>query len=244
MQHHNNKIDDRGDINASRDDVPTVTELTGAIDTFDKPRLRGWLHAGAALTSVATGVVLVSIAGVFVSTRAAWSTAVYAVTILALFSISAAYHRLNWSPRGAAAMKRLDHCMIFIFIAGTYTPLAVLALPRSSGHILLVVVWSGAAAGVALKMIWPHAPRWLGVPLYIGLGWAAVFVLPDIGHRAGAAVLTLIIIGGVAYSLGGLIYATKRPTLYPTTFGFHEAFHATTIIAATCHYVAIWLILF
>jgi hemolysin III len=223
-------------------DVPTVTDIV-AVLTETKPRMRGWLHAGAAVTSIVTGVVLVAVAGSLKGWQAGWSTAVYAVTILALFSISALYHRVSWGPRGHAVMRRLDHSMIFVFIAGTYTPIAVLALPHRTGEIVLVVVWSGAALGVLLKMLWPAAPRWVGVPLYIALGWTAVFVLPDILHGAGAAALVLIIVGGLAYTVGGIAYATKRPNPFPATFGFHEVFHACTIVAATCHYIAIWLVL-
>ncbi len=228
-------------------DVPTASDTTAALTTPLgplKPRMRGRLHAGAAVASVATGVVLVAVVAALKSWQAGTSTAIYAVTVLGLFTVSGLYHRRDWRPRGRAVMKRLDHSMIFVFIAGTYTPIAVLALPAAAGHVVLLIVWAGAAAGVALKMLWPTAPRWVGVPLYIALGWTAVFVFPDIARGAGAAALALIIIGGVAYTLGALVYATKRPNPYPATFGFHEVFHACTLIAATCHYLAIWLIVF
>ncbi|MCW2523281.1 MAG: channel protein hemolysin family [Frankiales bacterium] len=209
-----------------------------------KPRMRGWLHAGAAAVSIITGVVLVVVAATVKSTPAFVSTAVYSVTIFALFGVSGLYHRLTWGPTGQAVMKRLDHSMIFVFIAGTYTPVAVLALPRSTATVVLLVVWSGACAGVLLKLSWPGSPRWVGVPLYLCLGWVAVFVLPELLRGGGTGALVLIALGGLAYTVGGLAYAFKRPNPFPATFGYHEVFHACTIVAATCHYIAIWLIVF
>jgi hemolysin III len=209
-----------------------------------KPRLRGWLHAGAAVVSVVTGAVLVAMAFALRSGGAGLATAVYSVTILSLFSVSGLYHRLEWGARGRAVMKRLDHSMIFVFIAGTYTPIAVLALPPTTRDAVLATVWSGAALGVVLKTAWPAAPRWLAVPLYVALGWVGVFVFPDLLHGGGVAALVLIIAGGVAYTLGAVAYGTKRPDPFPATFGFHEVFHACTIVAALCHYLAIWFVLF
>jgi hemolysin III len=161
-----------------------------------------------------------------------------------LFGTSALYHRRNWNPRGHAVMKRLDHAMIFVFIAGTYTPIAVLTLPRAVAVAVLAVVWSGAAFGVVLQTAWPHAPRWLAVPCYVALGWVAVFVFPDLLHSAGVAAFTLIAVGGVIYSLGAVVYGFKRPDPWPGTFGFHEIFHLCTLVAALCHYIAIWLAVF
>jgi hemolysin III len=138
----------------------------------------------------------------------------------------------------------MDHSMIFIFIAGTYTPLCVLLLPGRTATILLTVVWLGALGGVALKLVWPHAPRWASAPLYIALGWAAVWVLPDIARRGGVAPLVLMIVGGVMYTVGAIFYALRRPNPWPTVFGHHEFFHACTLIAATCHHIAIYFALF
>jgi hemolysin III len=224
--------------------VPTVTELVAALVEPAKPRMRGWLHAGAAVASVVTGVALVAVAAALRSWHAGIPTAVYAVTILGLFGVSGLYHRLTWGPTGHSVMKRLDHSMIFVFIAGTYTPIAVLALPHHTAVVVLIVVWSGAFAGALMKLVWPGTPRWVGVPIYIGLGWVAAFILPSLLRGGGVAALVLIAIGGLAYTLGGIAYAFKRPDPYPATFGFHEVFHACTIVAATCHYIAIWLILF
>jgi hemolysin III len=141
-------------------------------------------------------------------------------------------------------MSRLDHSMIFVFIAGTYTPFALLAMPPRTGRIVLAVVWIGAVAGVLLKVAWIGAPRGLTVPIYLGLGWVAAFVLPDLLRHGGVAALVLIAAGGVIYTLGGIVYAVRRPDPVPHVFGFHEVFHACTVVAALCHYVAIWLVLY
>jgi len=209
-----------------------------------KPRLRGWLHAYAAAISILTGSVLVAVAATMRGSSAGSTTGVYAATVTLLFGTSALYHRLNWKPRAHAVMKRLDHAMIFVFIAGTYTPIAVLTLPRGTAIAVLTVVWTGAAFGVVLQTTWPHAPRWLAVPCYVALGWVAVFVFPDLLHNAGVAAFVLIATGGLIYNLGALVYGLKRPNPWPGTFGFHEIFHLCTLAAALCHYVAIWLAVF
>jgi hemolysin III len=209
-----------------------------------KPRLRGWLHAYAAAISIVTGATLIAVAAALRGGPAIVTTAIYSATVTLLFGTSALYHRLNWSPRARAVMKRLDHSMIFVFIAGTYTPIAVLSLPRSSAIAVLIAVWTGALFGVALQTTWRSAPRWLSAPCYIALGWVAAFVMPDLLHNAGVAAFTLIITGGVVYTLGAVVYALKRPNPAPGTFGFHEVFHLCTLVAATCHYVAVWLAVF
>ena len=207
--------------------------------------MRGWLHFWSFCVSVATGATLIAVAGATVSLKAALATSVYSLTILGLFGVSALYHRRNWlSARARTLMKRLDHSMIFVFIAGTYTPFALLALPGSTGTIVLSVVWGGALLGVALKMAWPHAPRWLGVPIYIALGWVAVFVLPDLLHHAGIASFVLLLAGGALYTAGAVFYGTKWPNPWPKVFGYHEFFHAATVLAAICHYIAIWFALY
>ncbi len=221
---------------------PTVAFATAVAEL--KPRLRGWLHAYAAAISIATGVILVAVAAVARGGPAGATTAVYAATVTLLFGTSALYHRLNWSPRGHAVMKRLDHSMIFVFIAGTYTPIATLTLPRGSAIAVLVVVWTGAVFGVLLQSAWPTSPRWLAVPCYVALGWVAVFVMPQMLHNAGVAALTLIVAGGAIYTLGAVVYGVKKPNPVPGVFGFHEVFHLCTLVAATCHYVAIWLAVF
>jgi hemolysin III len=141
-------------------------------------------------------------------------------------------------------MRRLDHSMIFLFIAGTYTPVAALAMESATTRWVLIVVWAGALAGVVLKMLWPHAPAWVGVPIYIALGWVAVFVIPDMLAVGGVAALVLLLTGGLLYTVGGVFYATHWPNPWPRTFGYHEFFHAATVLAAICHHIAIWLLLF
>ncbi len=219
--------------------------LPGSVPPSVKPRLRGWLHLWTFVVALAAGATLVSLAGSMVSGEAAAACGVYSGTVLGLFGISALYHRRSWSTvRARTLMKRLDHAMIFLFIAGTYTPFAVLALPPTTGLVILAVVWTGALGGVVLKVARPHAPRWVGVPFYLALGWVAVFVLPDLLERGGVAALVLLLVGGGFYSLGALCYAFRRPVGWPATFGYHEFFHAATVIAAICHYVAIWLVLY
>lgn len=210
-----------------------------------KPLLRGWLHYWSFLVAIAAGATLVVMAAATVSARAAIGTSVYSATVLGLFGVSALYHRRHWiSSRTRSLMKRLDHSMIFLFIAGTYTPFALLAMPARSGAVVLAVVWSGALAGVALKLAWPHSARWLSITIYIALGWVAVFVLPDLLSGAGVAALVLLLIGGLFYTLGAICYATRWPDPWPRVWGHHEFFHAATVIAATCHYIAIWLTLY
>jgi hemolysin III len=192
---------------------------------------------------MAGGTLVASAAGE--SARAGIATAVYALTVCGVFGVSATYHRVHWQTvRARIWMKRADHSMIFLFIAGSYTPFAMLALPPSTGRPLLAVVWAGALAGVALKMLWPTAPRWVGVPLYLLLGWAIVPVAGQLVREVGWAPLVLLAVGGVLYSVGAVLYATKWPNPWPDTFGHHEFFHAGTVVAALCHYVAVWLVVF
>jgi hemolysin III len=209
-----------------------------------KPRLRGWLHAYAALISVATGAALIAVTAAVKGGAPAATTSIYAATVTLLFGTSALYHRLNWGERARAVMKRLDHSMIVVFIAGTYTPIAALTLPRDAAIAVLIAVWTGALFGVALQLSWPSAPRWLAAPCYVALGWVAAFVMPDLLHNGGVATFVLIAVGGAVYTLGAVVYATKRPNPWPGTFGFHEVFHACTLVAAVCHYVAVWLAVF
>ncbi|MFG3553996.1 hemolysin III family protein [Micromonospora sp. NPDC047557] len=209
-----------------------------------KPRMRGWLHTYAFFVAVVSGIVLCSIA----ATRPGWaplvSCVIYSLTVCGLFGTSALYHRRVWSERGYQVMRRLDHCMIFVFIAGTYTPLCVMLLSTRQATIMLALVWGGALGGVALKLVWPHAPRWVSAPLYLALGWVAVAMLPDILHGGGVTALVLLIVGGAIYSVGAVFYALRRPNPWPTVFGHHEFFHACTLLAALCHHIAIYFALF
>jgi hemolysin III len=209
-----------------------------------KPRMRGWLHTYAFFVALVAGIVLCSIA----ATRPGWaplvSCAIYSLTVCGLFGTSALYHRRVWSERGYQVMRRMDHCMIFVFIAGTYTPLCTMLLSTRQATIMLALVWGGALGGVALKLVWPHAPRWVSAPLYLALGWVAVAMLPDILHGGGVTALVLLIVGGAIYSVGAVFYALRRPNPWPTVFGHHEFFHACTLLAALCHHVAIYFALF
>jgi len=220
----------------------SLAEAVSPPTILDRPRLRGWLHVWAFGISVVAGIVLVSVAGVTRGGPTAMATSVYALTVSLLFGTSAVYHRVSWStPARRALVARLDHSMIFLFIAGTYTPFALLAMPERTGRVVLAVVWAGAVGGVLLKTSWITAPRWLTVPIYLALGWVAVFVLPELLSHGGLAALVLIIIGGLLYTAGGVVYGLKRPDPFPRVFGFHEVFHLCTVVAAACHMVAVWL---
>jgi hemolysin III len=201
-----------------------------------RPKLRGLLHGIAFPLAVVAGIVLVSLAG---NARARLGCAIYALTAVLLFGISALYHRWRGSPRVRTVLRRLDHANIFLIIAGTYSPLALIVLRGRTSHTVLAIVWIGAALGIALQLIWPEAPRWVYVPVYLALGWVAVFVIPQLLHRGGVAVLVLVALGGVLYSVGAVVYAVKRPDPAPRVFGFHEVFHALTVAAFILQYVAV-----
>ncbi|WP_329454120.1 PAQR family membrane homeostasis protein TrhA [Streptomyces sp. NBC_01497] len=203
-----------------------------------KPRMRGWLHAGMFPFALAGGIVLIALAH---PAGAMAACSVYALSACLLFGTSAVYHRGTWGPRGEAVLQRLDHANIFLIIAGTYTPLAVLLLPPGRQLVLLSLVWAGATAGIAFRVWWIRAPRWLYTSCYIALGWGAVFYLPDFARTGGTAVVVLIIAGGLLYTAGAIVYGLKRPDPSPRWFGFHEIFHAFTIAAALAHYTAILL---
>lgn len=212
-----------------------------------KPRMRGWLHTYAFFVAIVAGIVLCSVAATSTSRGGiapVLSCVIYSVTVLLLFGTSALYHRRVWSPRGYQTMRRLDHSMIFIFIAGTYTPFCVLLLSPTKSLVILSIVWGGAVLGVGMKMITPNAPRWLSAPLYIALGWVAIAVLPDIAHSGGVTALVLMLVGGAFYTLGAVLYATRKPNPWPNTFGHHEFFHACTLLAAASHQIAIYFALF
>jgi hemolysin III len=208
------------------------------------PRLRGALHAGAFPLALAAGGVLVTLAP---GPTARLGAAVYAVTSALLFGVSAAYHRAAYHRRPGSArvrdlLHRCDHANIYLIIAGTYTPLALLALHGDVRVAVLAVIWVGAAAGAVFRVAWMHAPRWLYTSLYLALGWVALAVLPQLARGAGLAVVLLIAAGGVLYSLGGVVYARRRPDPLPGWFGFHEVFHAFTVAAYAAQYTAVFLV--
>ena len=206
-----------------------------------KPRLRGVFHKWACLCSVPLGVVLVLGAD---NGRARVALTVYAITLVGLFGVSATYHRINWHTlRARLWMRRLDHSMIFVLIAGSYTPFAVLALHGPLSVAILVVVWVGALSGAVFNLIWTSAPKWLHAVLYIALGWVAVAALPQLSESIGIGGLALLGLGGALYTLGAVVYAIKRPDPAPAVFGYHEIFHVLVIAAAALQYavIAIWV---
>jgi hemolysin III len=208
-----------------------------------KPRLRGWLHLASAPLTLAAGVVLIVLSPT-AGTRI--GSAVYAASALLLFTVSAVYHRGHWSPRAHDLLRRFDHANIFLLIAGSYTPFALVLLEGGQRVALLTVVWSVAVLGVVFKLFWIGAPKWLYMPIYIGMGWASVFYIPAfvegsdrLGVGIGTAVVVLIATGGALYTVGGVVYGIRRPNPWPSWFGFHEVFHTLTILAFVTHYVGI-----
>ncbi len=201
----------------------------------ENPLLRGVSHEVAAAFALAGWVALVRAAP---GPRPAVAAAVYGLALTAQFGVSALYHRPSWGTRARLLMRRLDHAAIFLLIAGTYTPVCLL-LPGSAGRTLLAAVWAGALAGMILSAAWPLAPKWLMAGLAIALGWAVVPVLPALHAAIGPGGLALLLSGGVAYTVGAVVYASRRPDPFPRVFGYHEVFHALVIVAAVCHYVAV-----
>ncbi len=210
-----------------------------------KPHLRGWLHLGTVPLTLIAGIVLIALSPT-PATRA--GSAIFVGSALVLFTVSAIYHRGTWSPRTWAFLRRFDHANIFVLIAGSYTPFTLIFLQGTAQVVLLATVWSGALLGVAFRVLWPDAPRWLYTPIYIALGWAAVFFLPQfasgvehVGLGIGIASLVLVAAGGVLYTLGGVVYGLQRPDPWPRWFGFHEVFHSCTVLAFAAHYVGVSL---
>ncbi len=204
-----------------------------------KPRLRGWLHAAAWPLAFLGFLVILVVAD---SMRVRAGVAVFMVSALLLFGTSAFYHAGHWTDVGNARWRRLDHANIFVLIAGSYTPFALLLLDRRNAWLLLGVIWGGAFAGSLMRLFWIGAPRWIYVPIYVALGWAAVFWIEDFKRTGGTAVVTLLLVGGALYTLGALVYGFKRPDPWPKWFGFHEVFHLLTIAAFIVHYVGVSLL--
>ncbi len=224
--------------------MPVKTQEKSASTTSNalaKPKLRGWLHAGMTPIALAAGLVLVVLTPTVPGRAAA---AIYTVGLLILFGNSALYHTGPWDDRTRAIFRKLDHSNIFIFIAATYTPLTVQLLTGDSRTRLLIVIWACAVVGVLARVLWMSAPRWLYTALYIAMGWVALWWMPDMIRAGGWWVVGLVVAGGVIYTAGAIIYAIKRPNPAPRWYGFHEIFHSCTILAAICHYVAIWLATF
>lgn len=218
-----------------------VVDTPVASTTVTKPKLRGWLHAGMFPVSLVAGIVLVAGAP---PGEARIAAAIFSLAPVLLFGTSALFHRGNWSPRVKGVLRRMDHSNIFLTIAGSYTPFAMLGLPEDQGRLLLTIVWSGALLGVLFRIFWIRAPRWLYTTLYLVVGWVAVFFLPELVDGVGVAAVVLIIVGGGLYTLGALVYGLKWPNPWHGWFGFHEVFHAFTIAAFTVHYIAVSMVVY
>ena len=218
--------------------LPLLEDSIAYRQAEQKPSWRGWIHLGTFPIALAAGIVLIVLAE---GASAKLGASVFAASSLAMFGISGTYHRFHWSDTTKAVLRRLDHANIFLLIAGTYTPLALLALPADKGNLLLWLVWNGTALGIGLRVLWLGAPRWIYVPLYLALGWAAMMYVQDLSH-ANVAMMVLVLVGGGLYSVGALVYVTKWPNPSPKNFGFHEIFHALTVLAFMCHWSAVLLI--
>ena len=205
-----------------------------------KPAWRGWIHASFAPVAFAAGIVLIVLAG---GGALSLACAVFALTSVILFGVSGMYHRAYWPDRTRMVFKRLDHSNISLIIAGTYTPFALTLLEGRQRVSLLVIVWVGALLGVAFRTFWVHAPRWLYTPIYVALGWVAIFYAGPLHAAGGTLVMTLIAAGGILYTLGAVVYGFKRPDPWPRVFGFHEIFHACTVAAFIAHFIAAAIVL-
>jgi hemolysin III len=201
-----------------------------------KPRLRGVFHEVAFFVSLVSGAALVVAAP---TTGSALVMAVYAVSVSLLFGVSALFHRHTWGPVGRRRMRRADHSTIFIAIAGSYTAVAAIALDGWARTAVLCIVWGGAALGITLRQVWLDAPKWVIALPYVVVGWAAVAVLPQLYRALGGVGFTLLLAGGIAYSAGAVVYALKKPNPVPGVLGYHEVFHACTIVGAVLHFVVI-----
>ncbi len=220
---------------------PMPNEALAEVVEQVKPRMRGWLHAVMAPLALAAGIVLLCLA----PTSAGFvGGAIFVAAAVLLFGTSGIYHRRTWGLRGEAVMRRLDHANIYVFIAASYTPMALLLLHGSSRVLLLSLIWGAALGGLLFRMFWLSAPRWLYTILYLAMGWAALAWMPAFYRSGGLAVLLLILAGGACYSTGAMIYGRKRPDPSPAWFGFHEIFHALTVAGFICHYIAISTIIY
>jgi hemolysin III len=211
---------------------PTPTASTSAT----RPALRGVLHQAAFVVALLVGAPLVLAAP---GTRAAVAAGVFAGSVAVMLAVSTLYHRVTWSPQARLWMRRADHGGIYLLIAGTYTPIGLLDLHGPTQQIVLAVVWIGATTATLTKVFWVRAPNWLSAVIGVGLGWVGVAALPQLERAAGLTAVVLLATGGIAYTAGAIIYALRRPDPLPSVFGYHELFHALTIVALACQYVAI-----
>lgn len=214
----------------------TQTLSPDAPPAAPKPLWRGWLHAVMAPVSLLAGLVLLVLVN---SPTLRLGVAIYLLTAVLMFGNSAVYHRGSWSPQTKAVFRRLDHAFIFVFIAGTYTPLCLALLHGVDRIALLSLVWTCAVIGLLFRVLWLSAPRALYVVLYVAMGWAALGWMPQLFSAGGWGVVIPLVLGGLVYTLGAVAYGTRKPDPWPRHFGFHEVFHACTVIAAMCHFAAI-----
>lgn len=211
------------------------------MDSRVKPSLRGVSHQWGALIAVVAAVILVVQAP---SLRAAWAASIYGLSLVVLLGTSALYHRPTWKPAARAIMRQLDHSAIFILIAGTYTPICMLVLADGEGATLLRFVWASAGLGVAQSIFWPTAPKPLVAILCVALGWGAVWSWPSLSSLLSSQVLVFILLGGILYTLGAVVYSLRRPDPWPEVFGYHEVFHALLLAASVLHFTAVAQIVF
>jgi hemolysin III len=210
--------------------------VVSAPDSTARPRLRGVLHLSAFIAALGAAPFLIAEAE---GTRERTVAAIFPVSVAACFRASALYHRVTWTPERRLIMRRIDHAGVFLLIAGTYTPVSVLVLHGAWRPGVLATVWGGALAAIALKFAWVAAPKWLSAVIAIVLGWVALAVLPQLVRGLPPAAVALLVAGGLAYTGGGIVYARRRPDPVPAAFGYHELFHALTIVAIACQYAAI-----
>ncbi|MBZ8176385.1 hemolysin III family protein [Corynebacterium poyangense] len=228
---------------SSHGEEKTIEVTRLILDRGPRPTGRGWAHVIAAMVSVIAGTVLTTVAWMLLVWWEALGVTIYALGVIALFGVSAAYHRGRWkSARTVRWWRRADHSTIAIFIAATYTPLCLIILRPLSAAIILSFAWAGAALGVILNMVWIEHPRWLDVVVYLVLGWLIIPLLPELWSNAGPAVVWLLFAGGLVYSLGALIYGVQWPGRNARFVGYHEHFHSATVIAAVIHMVAVWMV--
>jgi len=218
--------------------LPLVDDARRFDPNDPKPSWRGWIHAGTFPLATAAGIVLIVLAQ---GGTAKIGAAVFTLTSMLLFGVSAVYHRFTWGPRAKRLLKRFDHANIFLLIAGTYTPIALVGLEPAKATLLLALVWSGALLGIVFRVFWVGAPRWLYTPLYVLLGWGALIYIGDL-FAADVAMMTLVLVGGVLYTAGALVYALKRPNPWRGRFGFHEIFHTCTVLAFLCQWAGVLVV--
>jgi len=226
----------RAGADAAREQAGAARAQAEAALAKVKPRFRGVTHQYAFFVSLVVGALLVAFAP---TGEARLACAIYAFSVSGLFGTSALYHRISWSPRARRWMRRLDHAMIFVLIAGTYTPFALLALDGTFSTIVLAGVWGGALGGIVLQLVWFDSPKWLSALTYISLGWFAILAGPELTSELGVLAVVLVGIGGALYTTGAVVYAVERPDPVPAVFGYHEIFHALTIVAALSQFAAI-----